>query len=79
MPVALFCGPFRFHFYSVDRAEPMHVHVTRDDDECKFWLEPTIKIANNDQFSKHELRRIEKLVHQHRQLIVEKWHEHFNR
>jgi len=29
-------GPYRFFFYSFDCQEPMHVHVERDDANCKF-------------------------------------------
>ena len=33
-------GPYRLFFYSFDCNEPMHVHVRRDRNVCKFWLEP---------------------------------------
>lgn len=40
MPTVLRSGPYRFYFYAGDRAEPLHVHVERDDAEAKFWLDP---------------------------------------
>ena len=30
MPIVLKEGPYRFFFYSADRDEPKHIHVTRD-------------------------------------------------
>ncbi|MGH2758625.1 MAG: DUF4160 domain-containing protein [Actinomycetota bacterium] len=39
-PPVLRSGPYRFFFYSGDRLEPPHVHVERDDDQAKFWLQP---------------------------------------
>ena len=33
-------GPYSFFFYSFDCNEPVHVHVRRDKQTCKFWLEP---------------------------------------
>jgi hypothetical protein len=41
MPTVLFEGPYRFYFYMRDLlTEPPHVHVERDRDEAKFWLDP---------------------------------------
>jgi hypothetical protein len=40
VPTVLRAGPYRFYFYSGDRDEPPHVHVARDANEAKFWLEP---------------------------------------
>jgi hypothetical protein len=33
-------GPYRLFFYSSDRDEPPHVHVEREHNVVKFWLEP---------------------------------------
>ena len=40
MPTVLRRGPYLFFFYSSDRAEPPHVHVQRDENLAKFWLDP---------------------------------------
>ncbi len=36
MPTVLRSGPYSFHFYSNDAAEPPHVHVERDENTAKF-------------------------------------------
>lgn len=33
-------GRYKFRFYSSDRLEPSHVHVIRDDNVAKVWLQP---------------------------------------
>jgi Domain of unknown function (DUF4160) len=75
MPTVLRSGPYRFYFYSHEPNEPTHVHVDRDDLSAKFWLEP-IDLARNLGFSPKELRRLQKLVIQHRAEFLEAWHGH---
>ena len=33
-------GPYRIYFYSHEPNESPHVHIDRDNDSCKFWLDP---------------------------------------
>jgi hypothetical protein len=54
MPTVLRVGPYRFFFYSRENAEPPHIHVDRDDDYAKFWLDP-VALASNRGFRAHEL------------------------
>lgn len=76
MPTVLRSGPYRFYFYSHESNEPAHVHVDRDAQTAKFWLEP-VALARNLGFSAHELTRIQRLVEQNQPSIVEAWREHF--
>ncbi len=62
MPTVLRIGPYRFHFYSDEKNEPAHIHVRSAGCECKFWLEPEVKLSRNAGFHAHELRSIETLV-----------------
>ena len=57
MPTVLRIGPYRFHFYSRENDEPPHIHVTRDDIEAKFWLQP-ISVAANHGFGPAELNQV---------------------
>ncbi len=68
-------GPYRFFFYSFDCNEPLHIHAQRDRATCKFWLDP-VELAANHGFSPRQLSRIRSTILQHRQPIVEAWHEH---
>jgi hypothetical protein len=77
MPTVLREGPYRFFFYSGDREEPPHIHVERDDNIAKFWLEP-VRLQNSIGFNRREINRIRRLVEQNRQSILEHWHEFFD-
>jgi hypothetical protein len=51
MPVVLLVAGYKF-FYQADVAnEPPHVHVTKEGNEAKFWLDP-VKIAREGKFRK---------------------------
>jgi hypothetical protein len=75
-PTVLQSGPYRFFFFSSDRSEPVHIHVARERKTAKFWLEP-VQLEYNRGFAQNELTRITALVHEHRALFVEAWHEFF--
>jgi hypothetical protein len=77
MPTVLTVGPYSFVFFSSDRGEPVHIHVKRDRQIAKFWLEP-IDLAKNMGFADQEVKRIEQLVTEHREVLMEAWHEYFD-
>jgi hypothetical protein len=77
MPTVLRSRPFRFFFYAVDSGSPPHIHVERDDSECKFWLDP-IRLERNHGVGRGEIKRIRALVDQHKKELLESWHEFFN-
>ena len=76
MPTVLREGPYRVYFYSHEPNEPPHVHVDRDDQSAKFWLAP-VALARNLGFSAVELRRIERILTEHEQQLVEAWNGYF--
>jgi hypothetical protein len=78
MPKAWEHGPYRFFFWSRENDEPPHVHVKRERMEAKFWLDPIVELAGNWGFAAHELNEIRKLVEANRQMLLERWHEHFD-
>lgn len=75
-PVVLREGPYRFYFYSHETNEPSHVHIDRDDQSAKFWLHP-VSLANNLGFSPNELRKIEAIITDNQQRLLEAWHVYF--
>lgn len=76
MPTVLRSGPYRFFFYAGDRDEPRHVHIERDDRIAKFWLDP-IRLQSSGGLSRIEIARIERLVSDHREVLMEAWNEYF--
>jgi hypothetical protein len=77
MPTVLRIGPYRFFFYAGDRDEPPHVHVERDKNMAKFWLAP-VRLERNDDFPRHELNKIEDLIEENQELLMESWDEYFD-
>jgi Domain of unknown function (DUF4160) len=77
MPTVLRSGPYRFFFYSGDRDEPPHVHVERDDNEAKFWLEP-VRLERSRGFARKEIHQIQAIVEENQQNLLDRWHEYFN-
>jgi len=77
MPTVLRTGPYRFFFYANDRDEPPHVHVERKDKLIKFWLDP-IRLQYSIGFSRHEIRRIERIIQEQGRQLLEAWNAYFN-
>jgi hypothetical protein len=77
MPVVFRHGPYRFFFYSDEGKEPIHIHIERDDQVAKFWVLP-VSVADSGGFTSKELGKIQSLVIQHREIIINRWHEHFD-
>jgi hypothetical protein len=78
MPTVLRIGPYRFGFFASDQTEPPHVHVRRERRRAKFWLEPAVELEQNVKFAVHELNVIRKLVEEHREFLLEQWHDRFD-
>jgi hypothetical protein len=77
MPTVLIEGPYRFFWYSYDRTEPPHVHVERDQETAKFWLD-SVRLERNNRFSMKELNRIRAIITAHRDELLERWRHDFS-
>jgi len=67
---------YRFFTWSKEE-ERKHIHVVRDDKQCKFWLEPTIEMAENNGFKEFELNEILKIIIKNETEFNDKWDKHF--
>ena len=76
MPTVFRSGPYRVFFYAGDRDEPPHIHVERDDDEAKFWLDP-IRLESSFGLRSKEITKIQRLVVEYQQELLERWNEFF--
>jgi len=77
MPTVLRTGPHRFFFFSNEGDEPPHIHIETADNYAKFWLEP-VMLARSVGYNASELNQLRKLVEEHRELFLEKWHGFFD-
>lgn len=78
MPTILRISAYRFYFYSNEQGEPAHVHIQRERMLAKFWLQP-VMLASSTRFSPQELRKLEMLVSENNNVLLEAWNEYFSR
>lgn len=69
---------FRFYFFSREESR-MHVHVQCADGEAKFWLEPSVQLAQNQGLKAHQVRAVQLLVEEHADEIRRAWTRYFKR
>ena len=77
MPTILIIRGYRFFFVSLDRGEPVHVHVEKGDSYAKYWLKP-LRLARSRGFRQHELTELRRLVQKHEKLFVSQWNAFFS-
>ena len=77
MPTVFTKDGFRFFFYSNDHT-PIHVHVMRGSGEAVFEVEGDIILRESVGLKTKELIKAEDLAEQHKELIIQKWHEYFD-
>jgi Domain of unknown function (DUF4160) len=53
------------------------VHVEREKNRAKFWLDP-VRLQDSGGFGSVELNRISALVDAHREQLMEAWNDYFN-
>jgi hypothetical protein len=69
---------YRFYFLSKEENR-IHIHVTCEHGEAKFWLEPIISLALYSKMSPHMLNEIQKIIGEHKNEIFEEWQRHFSK
>ena len=78
MPTVYTKDGYRFFFYSNDH-EPIHVHVMYSGGEAVFNVEDGVELRESSGMKVKQLSKAEELANEHRDLIIQKWNEHFNR
>ena len=76
MPTIFRQGPYSIAFFAGDRREPKHVHVRRDRNEAKIWLEP-VEVANDGGFGSTEMNRITRIIEVHADMLKDAWDDYF--
>jgi hypothetical protein len=57
--------------------EPPHVHVERDRNVAKFWLDP-VRLERSGGFARHELRDVMKIIETHESELIDAWNDFAN-
>jgi hypothetical protein len=82
MPTVLYLRGWRFHFYSNENNEPIHIHAQKGDAECKYWLDLElydIREAYSYKMTKRDTREVRKIILQNFDDIVDAWNTHFKK
>ena len=66
---------FRFFFFSKEESRK-HVHVYCGDGEAKFWLEPTIELAENYGLKRKQLSQVQRIIEERKDEIIDAWTKH---
>ena len=75
-PTVVRDGQFRLFFFSREETR-IHVHVSHPDGEAKFWLSPTVALANKTGLSVRQLHQAQTIVETHIKEIQDAWNQHF--
>ena len=67
---------YTFRFFSGDRDEPPHIHVSGHGGEAKVWL-PHRGALTSRGYNRHELRQLVSIVEARTVELLEKWDEFF--
>ena len=60
------------------RDEPPHIHVEREERTANYWLDP-VRLARSKGFRGVEISRLQRLVNEHREELIDSWNEYFDR
>lgn len=69
---------YRFYFLS-NEEDRIHVHVTHEQGEAKFWMQPEISLAVSYGLNHAKLNVIRKIVEEHEDEINKAWQRHFGK
>ena len=69
---------YRFYFLS-NEEDRIHIHVTCEDGEAKFWIEPIVSLAVSHGLNPKKLNEIQKIVEEHKNETIKAWQRHFSK
>ena len=80
MPKVFEIEGYRGFFFSNEGTprDPIHNHIKKGEGEAKFWVTPTVSLAESWNLKVSELTRAQEIVVEHRQEILDFWNRYFN-
>jgi hypothetical protein len=66
---------YRFYFLSNEESR-IHIHVTCENGEAKFWLEPIVSLATYHKLNPTRLGEIQNIIEEHKDEIIQAWNKH---
>ncbi len=53
--------------------EPRHVHIDRERQSAKFWLDTDVSLEQNYEYNRKELRDIERVLRDNLEVLKNEW------
>ncbi|MBW7838818.1 MAG: DUF4160 domain-containing protein [Chitinophagaceae bacterium] len=78
MPTIFIAFGYRFSFFSNDH-DPVHVHIMKGECSARYDVVPHVKLIKNYKFKQTDLRLIENLIEENREIIINRWNEFFKK
>ena len=80
MPKVFDFQGYTFFFFSNEGnpREPIHIHVRKDGNLAKVWIEPQVYLSENHGFTAKELKMIITEVFKNEASIRRAWNEYFS-
>ena len=69
---------YRFYFLS-NEEKRVHIHITSEDGEAKFWLEPIVSLATYFKLNPSQLNEIQGIIEEHKNEIFKAWQKHLGK
>ena len=57
----------------------MHIHVSCEAGEAKFWLEPIVSLAIYHGLNPKRLNEVQRIIEEHKHEIIKAWQKHFSK
>ncbi len=67
---------YRFFFFSREELR-MHIHVSCEDGEAKFWIEPVVALADYTGLNRTQVKEIQRTIEERASEITQAWKKHF--
>lgn len=77
MPTLFILFGYKFFFWSNEH-DPIHVHVSKGGSEAKYNVQ-TVSLIENYEFKRNELRMIESIIEENKEVIKEHWNNYFKK
>lgn len=77
MPTLFILFGYKFFFWSNEH-DPIHVHVSKGGSEAKYNVQ-TVSLIENYGFKRNELRMIESIIEENKEVIKEHWNNYFKK
>lgn len=76
MPTILFIMGWRFYFYANEKNEPIHIHCSKAEKECKYWIDTKdfdIDEAYSFNMNSKDKRQVKKIIFEYFEFIESEW------